>query len=235
MKLSASLLHVTTMLHLLGALLLSAGSAMAELVTLPTPMGDREFDSTTFASGILEGPSGEFACFTGGVVSACSAGSLALAVVGPDLTTGLTLGLDGLVRLSLPATGPVLAIWEAGDFEVVRDVRGLLVSVHTAAGWSAEQSYGPGRLAPVANDTEPSGYATNFSYFTSEDFGLAPGTVFDAVQLRSCCGITANADILAVAAIPEPGIMALMLAGAVAMMIPLQRRKQGALRFRRIA
>jgi hypothetical protein len=48
------------------------------------------------------------------------------------------------------------------------------VSVHTAAGWSSEHTYGPGHVARVAGDTLPSGYPTNFGEFTAQDF--APPT-----------------------------------------------------------
>lgn len=229
MKRSAPHLHVAKVLQLLAALMLSASSAMAALVSMPTPLGDRNFDTANFASGILQGPSGEFACFSAGTSSLCASPSeqLQLAVVGPDLTTGLSLGLNGLIRLSLPTPGRVLFVWEAGNFDAAGDVGDSLVSVHTAAGWSSEHIYGPVHVASVADDTQPSGYTTNFGIFTAQDFGLAPGTAFDAVQFRSCCGDTAHADILAVAAIPEPGTLVLMLAGAIAMMIMPRRRRVG--------
>jgi hypothetical protein len=228
MKRSASHLHVAKVLQLLGGLMLSASSAMAALVSMPTPLGDRNFDTATFASGILQGPSGESACFSAGTSSPCASPSqLQLAVLGPDLTTGLSLGLNGLIRLSLPAPGPRLVVWEAGNFDAAGDVGESRVSVHTAAGWSSEHTYGPGHVARVAGDTLPSGYPTNFGEFTAQDFGLPPGTAFDAVQFRSCCGDTAHADILAVAAIPEPGTLVLMLAGVMAMMALSHRRRAG--------
>lgn len=132
---SASRLHVAKVLQLLAGLMLSASSAMAALVSMPTPLGDRNFDTATFAGAILQGPSGEFACFSGGTLSPCTSSSVQLAVVGPDLTTGLSLGLNGQIRLSLPAPGPVLVVWEAGNFDVAGDVGDSRVSVHTAAGW----------------------------------------------------------------------------------------------------
>lgn len=227
MKRSASHPPVAKVVQVLGALMLFAGSATADVVSMPTPLGNQNFDPASFASGILQGPSGEFACFSAGTLSPCTTPSLQLAVLGPDLTTGLSLGLDGLIILSMPATGPVLAVWEAGNFAVIGDVGDSLVSVHTAAGWSAEHTYAPGHVAPVAGDTQPSGYQTNFGYFTAQDFGLAPGSAIDAVQFRSCCGINAHADILAVAAIPEPSMFVLMLAGVIAIATMRHRRSVG--------
>ena len=43
-----------------------------------------------------------------------------------------------------------------------------LVAVHTGAGWSIERSVSPGRLAPVLDDTRPSGYQTNFAIFSAD-------------------------------------------------------------------
>ena len=83
---------------------------------------------------------------------------LDIAALGPDLRTGLTLGLDGTVTLALPETGSSLAVCEAGNFSLREDVDDTLVSVHTAAGWTAVRSLGSGMMAPVLNDSWPSGY-----------------------------------------------------------------------------
>ena len=89
---------------------------------MPTSHGNRDFDSTAFAFATLAGPSGEFACFTGGTLSACSPAALQIAALGPDLTTGLTLGLAGEVTLAVPMIGSSLAIWEAGNSSLAGDV-----------------------------------------------------------------------------------------------------------------
>jgi hypothetical protein len=58
--------------------------------------------------------------------------------------------------------------------------------------------------------------------------GLVPGTTLDAIQFRSCCGDFAHADILAVAAIPEPGAFVCALAGLVGLGAVAWRRRRGA-------
>jgi hypothetical protein len=206
-------------------LFLSAGTSFAATVSMPTSSGNRDFDSNAFAFATLAGPSGEFACFTAGALSACSPAALQIAALGPDLTMGLTLGLAGEVTLEVPMTGSSLAIWEAGDSSRTGDVSGSLMSVHTAAGWTAPQSFGSGQIAPVLLDTLPSGYSTNFGIFSAADFGIADGVVFDAVRIQACCGADAHFDLLAVAVdvsvpvvtvVPEPSTYALLLSGLFA-------------------
>jgi hypothetical protein len=123
------------------------------------------------------------------------------------------LGLSGEITLSFAIAGSSLAIWEAGDIASSGDTQISFLSVHTASGWSLEKDYGSGHILPVLNDTQPSGYPTNFSSFSALDFGLAPGETFDAVHIRACCTTDAHLDLLAIAAVPEPGTTALMLMG----------------------
>jgi PEP-CTERM motif len=200
----------------LAGLGLAVSHALAVPVSMPTPQGDRVFDSASFASAFVAAPSGPFACFSAGSLSACTPASLQLSVLGPDLNTGLTLGPGAEVTLAVPAIGSVLAVWEAGDFDSVGDYADSFFSVHTAAGWSAEHSYAPEHIAHVINDPKPSGFLTNMGTFSDVDFGLAPGTVFDQVRIRSCCGANAHSDILAVAVVPEPGTSVLLMAGLLA-------------------
>jgi hypothetical protein len=194
-------------------LCLTVGSAWAVTVTMPTPQGPVEFDSMNFAYARLAGPVGDFGCFTAGAVRACDPELLQAAVLGPDLATGLTLGLGALVTLAVPTTGSGLVFWEAGDATLTGEARDLHVAVHTAAGWSPEYSLGDGHLTAVLNDTRPSGYATNFASFSAAALGLAPDAVFDAVRLRSCCDADAHFDLLAVAVVPEPGTVTLLVLG----------------------
>ena len=215
----------------MAALLFSASTALAATVSMPTPQGSRAFDSDAFAFATLAGPSGEFGCFTAGVLSACSPASLQIAALGPDLTTGLTLGPASEVTLALPMIGSSLAIWEAGNFTVENDVSDALVSVHTTAGWTTFRSFGSGNIAPVLNDTQPSGYQTNFGTFSASDLGLVPDALFDAVRIQSCCGADSHFDILAVAvagtgavaAVPEPSTSALLLSGLLAIVVLARR------------
>jgi len=206
-----------------AALCLSAGSVGAQSVSMPTPQGPVAYDSASFAYALLAGPEGSYACFTGGTLSACNPASLQAAVLGPDLGTGLTLGQGAVVTLAVPPTGPALAIWEAGTFSQAGDAWDALVAVHTGAGWSIERSVSPGRLAPVLDDTRPSGYQTNFAIFSADEFGLAADSVFDAVRVRSCCGLDSHFDLLAVAVVPEPGTIPLIGIGVLG--IALARRR----------
>lgn len=107
------------------------------------------------------------------------------------------------------------------------------MSVHTAAGWTPLQSFGSGQMAPVLNDTPPSGYSTNFGIFSASDFGIAEGAVFDAVRIQACCGADSHFDILAVAVdvgtpvvavVPEPSTSALLLSGLFAIGRAARRR-----------
>ena len=205
--------------------LLLAGTSHAATVSMPTSSGSRDFDSGAFAFATLAGPSGEFACFTAGTLSACDPAALQIAALGPDLTTGLTLGRAGEVTLQVPMSGSSLAIWEAGDSILATDVSHLLMSVHTDAGWSTLRSFAAGHLAPVLGDTRPSGYSTNFGLFSASDFGIAHYAFFDAVRLQACCEQDSHFDLLAVAVdvavpvvavIPEPSTFALLLSGLFA-------------------
>jgi hypothetical protein len=199
------------------ATLLLTSIAMASPVEMPTPSGVQSFDSTSFAVNILAGPTGQFACFTGSVLSACTVATLESAVLGSDLINGLTLGLSGEITLSFATAGTGLHIWEAGDIGSSGDTEISFLSVHTANGWSVEKDYGPGHILHVLNDIQPSGYPTNFSSFSALDFGLALGETFDALRIRACCSNDAHLDLLAVVAIPsavpEPGTAALTLLG----------------------
>jgi hypothetical protein len=194
---------------------LSAGSARAETLSMPTSQGPVDFDSASFAYALLAGPDGSYGCFTAGTLSACTPATLQAAVLGPDLSTGLTLGAGAVVTLAVPANGPGLALWEAGNFTLAGDAWDALVAVHTSASWSAERSVSPGHLAPVLNDTMPSGYGTNYATFSADEFGLPANSVFDAVRIRSCCGLDSHFDLLAVAVVPEPGTALLFGVGVL--------------------
>jgi len=227
--------HVKTMLRwprvslLMAGGLLWAGSAIAATVSMPTSEGQRDFETSSFASAILASPTGEFACFSGGTLGACTPTSLDLAVLGADLGSGLTLGWNASITLALPASAAIgLSLWEAGS---VPDGASSFVSVHTAAGWSFEQAVGNTRLAAVQNDSRPSGYQTNFGSFSISEFGLATGTVVDAVRIRSGDAPAAHLDILAVSLnpftqpIPEPQSIALLLAGLLAVGLIVRHRR----------
>jgi len=208
----------------------TACAASAATVVLPTTIGDHPYDSEAFATGYLGGgPGGEFACFSAATVSACSAASLPLSALGPDLTTGLALGVGGTVTLAMPSRGDTLVFWEAGDIAAAADDAATLFSLHTAAGWTPEVAVGSFRLQPVLADPRASGYATNFGSFGAPEFGLKSGTSFDAVRIRSCCGAQANFDLLALAAVPEPVPVVLLLAGLVGLTgLSVRRRPQAA-------
>ena len=197
-------------------------AARAANVSLPTPDGPRSFASEAFAQSVLAGPGGDVGCFSGGVSGPCTPASFALAVLGPDLSTGLTLGLGADLTLSLTPLGSTLMVWEAG---APGDTAGSLISVRTAAGWSVERDYRIGQATRVAGDTQPSGYATRYSHFSAADFGLAGSAVFDAVRLRTCCDAGAHLDLLAVAAVPEPATVLMLLPGLAALGSRLRRRR----------
>ena len=225
MNRSLSLLNRLLAAVSMTTLLLSAGTPLAATVSMPTSHGNRDFDSAAFAFATLAGPSGEFGCFTAGMLSACSQAALQIAALGPDLTTGLTLGLAGEVTLGVHTIGSSLAIWEAGNSTLAGDVSNSLLSVHTAAGWTPLKSFGSGNMAPVLGDMLPSGYSTNFGIFSASDFGIAESAVFDAVRIQACCGANSHFDVLAVAVdvgtpvvavIPEPSTYALLLSGLFA-------------------
>jgi hypothetical protein len=215
-------------LLLIAVWTMNAGNALAGTVIMPTRDGPRQFDSSSFASAIQAGPSGAYGCFTAGTLShSCTVDSLQSAVLGADLTVGLSLGPNAEITLVTSAVGSELAIWEAGSIAGAGD--DSFVSVHTAAGWSAEQTFGGSRLAMVQNDTKPSGYQTNYGSFVAADFGLATDAVFDAVRIRS---LDAHPDILAVAVfgelppvpVPEPHSSTMLLAGLLAVGLLMQRR-----------
>jgi len=201
---------------LCATLSLGTQAALAVAVSMPTDQGSRSFDSASFASAFIAAPSGDYACFSNATLGACNASSLQLSVLGPDLTTGLTLGENAEVTLALPAIASGFVVWEAGKYNTTGDMLDTLFKVHTAAGWSDERSFVVGQVAPVQNDSKPSGYATNYATLWAADFGLAPDAVIDAVRIRSCCGMNAHSDLLAIAAVPEPNTPLLMLAGLLA-------------------
>jgi hypothetical protein len=209
---NTSLHQFTIKAVLAAALSWAAGTALATPVSMPTPLGNQAFDSEAFAANILAPLSGQYACFTASALSACTPESLQAAVLGPDLSTGLTLGMDGELMLGFVNGGSTLVIWEAGHIKAVGDTRNSLMSVHTLAGWSDELAYTADKIIPVLNDTQPSGYPTNFSSFSAQDFGMAEGTQFDALRIRSCCTYD-HVDLLAVGVIPEPSSLSLMAMG----------------------
>lgn len=211
---------------LLTAGVAAASSAMAVDVTMPTTTGPQPFDADAFASSIHSGPAGgAFGCFTGGAISPCTSASLLLAVLGPDLTMGLTLGTNAQVEIVFAKPGDRVAIWEAGNFTAAHDYQDLQVSVRTAAGWTLPHSYATEHIGRVLGDTEPSGYPTNYGTFSAADFGLAPGAHIDAVRLHAYAGgEPAHADVLAVAVVPEPDTTALLLSGLAGLGWLLRRR-----------
>lgn len=212
--------------HTLAALLAAGtlvATAHASPVVMPTDTGTVTLDSSQFASSILGAPSGEFACFTGAHVSACTLSTLQLGVLGADLNNGVVLGLDGSITLTLPAVGSTVYLWEAGTGGT--DIGSPRVSVHTAAGWSVEHTYAAEHAKPVLNDTQPSGYPTNFGVFNATDFGLGKDAVIDAIRFSACCGNTAHMDILAVAAAPVPEPSSLMLVVPGLALLGWQRRR----------
>lgn len=215
--------HTTPKAILLAALSWAAITAQATPVSMPTSEGNQTFDSASFAADILAPLRGEYACFTASALSACTVESLQAAVLGPDLSTGLTLGVDGELMLGFVTGGSTLAIWEAGHIKATGDTRNSLMSVHTLAGWSDELAYTADKIQPVLGDTQPSGYPTNFSSFSAQDFGLAPGTLFDALRIRSCCTYE-HVDLLAVSLVPEPSSMSLMAMGLFLGLMLVTRR-----------
>ncbi len=219
--------HISCLTHrLVGSVIaigagLIASAAMANPVDMPTPTGSQSFDSTSFATGIMAEPLGQFACFTASVLAPCTVSSLNAAVLGHDLISGMTLGLNGEITLSFATAASSLAIWEAGDIGSSGDTQISFLSVHTSTGWSSESAYGVGNILPVINDTQPSGYPTNFSTFSATDFGLLMGETFDAIRIRACCTNNAHLDLLAIAAlpsaVPEPSTAAFTWLGLLAL------------------
>lgn len=211
--------------------LLCAGSAIAATVSMPTSEGQRDFETSSFASAVQASPTGEFACFSAGMLAACTPTSQDFGVLGADLGSGLTLGWNASVTLAMPASAAIgLSLWEAGT---VTYGTSTYVAVRTAAGWSVEQAFGSPRMAAVQNDQRPSGYQTNFGSFSIAEFGLATGTVVDAVRIRSGDAAAAHLDILAVSLdpfttpIPEPQTIALLLAGLLVVGLIVRHRRPG--------
>lgn len=65
------------------ALCLSAGTSFAATVSMPTSLGNRDFDTGAFAFATLAGPGGEFACFTAGTPVGLQPGRAADCGAGP--------------------------------------------------------------------------------------------------------------------------------------------------------
>jgi hypothetical protein len=210
---------------LLAGVAFSSAAAMAQTVSMPTPQGNSSYNSAAFANAFLAAPSGDFTCFTGGALAACNPALLQLALLGPDLTTGLTLDLSAEVTLAFAGAGTSLYIWEAAGYDAAGGAGSMMLSVHTATGWSDSRLFGPDRLVSVRDDTRPSGYATLLGIYSWADFGFAAPTSFDAVRIRSCCGTATHPDLLAIAVVPESRSAAMMLAGLLTVGMILRRRR----------
>ena len=67
MNRSISLLNRLRFSVLMTTLCFSAGTSSAAMVSMPTSLGNHDFDTGAFAFATLAGPSGDFACFTAGL------------------------------------------------------------------------------------------------------------------------------------------------------------------------
>lgn len=194
------------------AIAVCAGPARATPVTLPTDRGSQTFASEQFADGVLASGLGSLSfTFQGPFPAEFDVVSVAGAILGPDLSNGLGISKDDSITLGFSRPGPVLAIWEGGDQRETGETH-LEASIDGGASFSSSVLLRPSRVVP---DPEPSGYQTNFQLLRASDFGLPDGAPIDALRItaRGPDAAFVHTDILAVAAVPEPGSLALLALG----------------------
>ena len=189
-----------------------AVTARATPVTLPSDVGSRTFESEQFADAVIASSLGVLSfTFQGPFPAAFDTLSVAEAILGPDLSNGLGISKDDSITLGFSRPGPLLAIWEAGDQRETGETH-LEASVDGGATFSSSVLFRPTRVVP---DPEASGYQTNFQLLEASAFGLPPGALIDALRITARGSEVAfvHTDILAVAAGPEPGSLALLALG----------------------
>jgi hypothetical protein len=184
---------------------------------MPTANGSRNFDDSQFASQVLDFKLGSQSfLFSPGTVTHGpfqNVSQFGAGILGSGLTQGLTVAGNeaDFVTLKFAHGGSALYIWEAGDLSDTGDTH-LLASTDAGHSFSQVLHIGP-FLKPTNPLDRSSSFNTNVAIVTAADFGLPNGALINALKITS--QTNDHADILAVAAIPEPRIAAGILAGIV--------------------
>ena len=210
----------------LAVVLAAVGHAQATVTLGPYTFEDHAFpDAATFVSG---GPPTLSFPTTGDINS-----DLLLAA-GPDPTkyifgTPVTFMLDFLDSQILNAPGADLVLFELGT----ADAAGMKVRVDPGGGFTTEKWY-----LLTSTGYSAGGYSLNAAAIDLDDFGLAPGTLIERIQLNNASlsggGTTISSSIAAVGAlntgvIPEPSTLIIWsLLGTLGIAVGWRRRRRAA-------
>ena len=203
-----------TSVSVFAGLTLSAAS-FAATVIMPGANGSIALDNAQFASSVLDFKLGASSfVFSPNVAvhgpfnNATQFGS---AVLGSDLVQGLTVdgAAQDFVTLGFAKGGATIYFWEAGNLTDIADTH-VLASIDGGHSFSSVV-----HVAPLLHVTHPldksSSFNTNVAILHAADFGLPADASINAIRISSAS--LDHADVLAVAAIPEPGSVSAVAAG----------------------